>query len=59
MTGMYRQPYLWIILAGVYPAIGFTLWQLWKNPSVTRMRLASRVLKADMLVGLLAIYAGN
>lgn len=59
LTGMYRQPYLWIILAGVYPAIGFTLWQLWKNPSVTRMRLASRVLKVDMLVGLLAIYAGN
>ncbi|MDZ7269799.1 MAG: geranylgeranylglycerol-phosphate geranylgeranyltransferase [candidate division KSB1 bacterium] len=59
LTGMYRPPYLWIILAGVYPAIAFALWQLWQNPDVRRMRLTSRVLKADMLVGLLAIYAGT
>ncbi len=58
-AGIYHPPYLWIILLGVYPAIGFALFQLWRNPDATGMRRASRLLKADMLVGLLAIYAGS
>ncbi|MCL4704302.1 geranylgeranylglycerol-phosphate geranylgeranyltransferase [bacterium] len=58
VLGVYHAPYLWLILLGVYPVIGFAMFQLWKNPDAARMRLTSGLLKADMLVGLLAIYAG-
>lgn len=57
--GYYQQPYLWIILAGVYPALGFATWQVWRNPETRQMRFTSNLLKLDMLVGLLAIWLGS
>ncbi len=58
VLGLYHQPYLWIILLGVYPALVFATWQVWRNPSAKQMRLTSNLLKADMLLGLAAIWLG-
>jgi len=58
-SGFYQQPYLWIILLGVYPVLIFAMWQVWRNPQVQPMRLTSNLLKADMLIGLLAIWLGS
>ncbi len=59
VRGLYRQPYLWIILLGVYPVLLFAAWQVWRHPEVKQMRLTSNVLKADMLVGVWAIWLGS
>jgi len=56
---VYNQTYLAIILAGVYPVVFYSLWKMWKDPSVASMRRLSAILKADMLVGLAAIYFGR
>jgi len=57
--GIYGPAYLWIILPGVHPVLIITIYWLWKNPTPPRMRQLSAVLKADMLVGLAAIYWGK
>jgi geranylgeranylglycerol-phosphate geranylgeranyltransferase len=57
--GLYGVVYWWIILLGVYPVLILALGVLWKNPAPARMRQISAALKADMLVGLAAIYFGR
>ncbi len=57
--GYYREPYLWCVLAGVYPVLGYALCTVWRKPEVRHMRRTSQVLKAGMLVGLLAIFLGS
>ena len=57
--GHYHQPYLWCILAGIYPVLAYALFNVWCRPDVSHMRRTSHILKADMLVGLLAIFAGS
>ncbi|NUO84075.1 geranylgeranylglycerol-phosphate geranylgeranyltransferase [candidate division KSB1 bacterium] len=59
VRGVYQQPYLWIVLLGVYPAILFATWQVWRHPEVRPMRAVSNLLKADMLIGVLAIWLGS
>jgi len=56
---VYGRTYLAVILAGVYPVVFYVLRQMWKDPSVASMRRLSAILKADMLVGLAAIYFGR
>ncbi len=56
---VYNQTYLVIILAGVYPIVLYVLFRIWKDPSIASMRRLSIILKADMLVGLAAIYFGR
>lgn len=56
---VYSRTYLVIILAGVYPVVFYVLHQMWKDPSIASMRRLSAILKADMLVGLAAIYFGQ
>jgi 4-hydroxybenzoate polyprenyltransferase len=56
---LYNDTYLFIILAGVFPVVLYTLRQMWKDPSIECMRRLSAILKADMLVGLAAIYFGR
>ena len=55
----YDHTYLFIIVGGVYPVVIYVLHQLWKDPSVASMRRLSAILKADMLVGLAAIFLGR
>jgi geranylgeranylglycerol-phosphate geranylgeranyltransferase len=57
--GLYGVAYWWIIVLGVYPVLILALGVLWKNPAPARMRQISAALKADMLVGLAAIYFGR
>jgi len=57
--GLYGAAYWWIILLGVYPVLILALGVLWKNPAPARMRQISAALKADMVVGLAAIYFGR
>jgi len=57
--GLYGVAYWWIILLGVYPVLILALGVLWKNPAPARMRQISAALKADMVVGLAAIYFGR
>ncbi len=56
---LYSQTYFWIILLGVDPVVIFAIYELWKNPAPTRLRQISVALKADMLIGLAAIYFGR
>ncbi len=57
--GEYNRTYLLIILGGVYPVLLHALYRLWKDPSAGSMRRVSAMLKADMLVGLAAIFWGR
>ncbi|MGH7497109.1 MAG: geranylgeranylglycerol-phosphate geranylgeranyltransferase [bacterium] len=57
--GFYHQPYLWCVLAGIYPVLVYALFNVWRRPDMDHMRRTSHILKADMLVGLLAIFVGS
>ena len=57
--GIYSKTYLWIVLLGVDPVLLAVLYFLWTQPVPQRMRQMSAALKADMLVGLAAIYFGR
>ncbi len=54
----YGMKYWIVVLIGVYPVLIYTLISMWKNHSPANLGLISTILKADMLVGLLAIYLG-
>ncbi len=56
---LYNLNYFWIILFGVDPIVLFAIYTLWKNPTPPRLRQISVALKADMLLGLAAIYFGQ
>jgi geranylgeranylglycerol-phosphate geranylgeranyltransferase len=57
--GIYGATYLWIVVAGVDLVLVASIYVLWKNPAPPRMRQLSAVLKADMFLGLAAIYFGR
>ncbi|MGH7601245.1 MAG: geranylgeranylglycerol-phosphate geranylgeranyltransferase [bacterium] len=57
--GIYNTTYLCIVIGGVDLALVAAIYVLWKNPAPPRMRQISAALKADMLVGLAAIYFGR
>ncbi len=57
--GIYNTTYLWIVIGGVDLVLVAAIYVLWKNPDPRRLRQISAVLKADMLVGLAAIYFGR
>jgi geranylgeranylglycerol-phosphate geranylgeranyltransferase len=54
----YRIGYLAVVIVGVYPVLIYTLISMWKNRTPGNLGMLSTLLKADMLVGLLAIYLG-
>jgi 4-hydroxybenzoate polyprenyltransferase len=54
--GWYGITYFIIVLAGVYPIIFYAMISILKNTSSAHLGFLSNVLKADMVVGLLAIY---
>ena len=55
---IYGHIYLLIILFGVYPVVIYVLYNSWKYPEPVKLGYLSNLLKADMLIGLLAIYFG-
>ncbi len=58
MIQWYNINYLLVIILGILPVLGFTIISIWKDQSPDNLGRISTLLKADMPVGLLAIYVG-
>ena len=58
ILNIYGVIYIFIILTGIYPVIMIVLYKCWRSPDPETLGKMSNLLKADMLVGLLAIYFG-
>lgn len=56
---IYGEGYFWTVLLGVDLVIALTLAVMWSNPEPNMLRRVSAVLKADIFVGLLALYLGQ
>jgi geranylgeranylglycerol-phosphate geranylgeranyltransferase len=54
----YSIKYLVVVLIGILPVIFFVVISMWNNPSQKNLGFLSNLLKADMLVGLCALYVG-
>jgi geranylgeranylglycerol-phosphate geranylgeranyltransferase len=59
LFNMYSSSYLWTVLVGVDTVLAYVVWSMWKDGSSRNLARLSRILKADMLVGLLAIVLGR
>jgi geranylgeranylglycerol-phosphate geranylgeranyltransferase len=55
---IYGNVYLFIIIIGIYPVLGYIIIRLKNDLDNERLGKMSMLLKIDMLVGLLAIYFG-
>jgi len=55
---IYSWKYFVVICVGIYPVLLYVLLQSFKNPDPERIGFLSNLLKADMIIGLLAIYLG-
>jgi len=55
---IYSGIYFLIICVGIYPILIYVLHSFFKNPKPERIGFLSNLLKADMIIGLLAIYLG-
>jgi len=51
--------YLILVILGVDLVIVYVVWSMWHNPSPSNLHRLSNLLKADMLLGLAAIYVGK
>ena len=59
LFNVYSSSYLWTVLFGVDTVLAYVVWSMWKDGSSRNLARLSRILKADMLVGLLAIVLGR
>ncbi len=55
---IYGEAYLWLVLFGVDAVILIAVVLMWLRPTPLWLNRVSLLLKADMLVGLVAIYVG-
>lgn len=55
---IYGIIYLLVIIFGIYPVLAFVVYRSWKYPNPHNLGVMSNILKANMLVGLMAIYFG-
>ncbi|MFQ5583203.1 MAG: geranylgeranylglycerol-phosphate geranylgeranyltransferase [Calditrichia bacterium] len=55
-TGWYGATYFLIVFFGIYPVIIYTLVSILYNTTPKHLGFVSNLLKADMLIGLLAVY---
>ncbi len=58
-SGYYTDTFLWIVVAGVYPVLVAGVVVMWKRPTQTSLHRLNNVLKADIVVGIGAIYFGS
>jgi geranylgeranylglycerol-phosphate geranylgeranyltransferase len=58
MLKWYQMAYLGTVLLGVYPVLLYVVISMWRDRSSRNLGFLSNLLKADMLVGLLAIFLG-
>ncbi len=54
----YNISYLMTAVIGIYPVLIYAIISMWKRPTPHNLGIISKVLKMDMLVGLLALYLG-
>ena len=54
----YNINYLMTAVIGIYPVLIYSIISMWKRPTPHNLGIISKVLKMDMLVGLLALYLG-
>ncbi len=59
LFGIYGKGYLWTVLIGVDLVLVLTLAWVWYRPFGPNLSKVSVILKADMFVGLAAIYLGT
>ncbi len=59
IAGIYGVWYLLIVLIGVNTVLLYTTIQLWRKATRTSFAQLSTILKADMMIGLFAIFAGR
>ena len=59
LFNVYSSSYLWTVLFGVDTVLAYVVWSMWHDGSPKNLARLSRILKADMLVGLLAIVLGR
>ncbi|MFQ5863964.1 MAG: geranylgeranylglycerol-phosphate geranylgeranyltransferase [bacterium] len=59
LFGIYGKGYFWIVLIGVDLVLILTLVLIWSRPVGYNLARISMILKADMFVGLTAIYVGT
>lgn len=55
---VYGKGYFWTVLLGVDLIIVLTLAAMWRRPEPKMLRRVSAILKADIFVGLFALYLG-
>lgn len=51
--------YLLLVILGVDLVIAYVIWSMWHNPTSSNLHRLSNILKADMVLGLVAIYLGR
>ncbi|MEE9118324.1 MAG: UbiA family prenyltransferase, partial [Calditrichia bacterium] len=56
ILGIYSIRYFMIICFGIYPVLLFVLYRSRKDSDPANLGFLSNLLKADMIIGLLAIY---
>lgn len=54
----YNINYLITAIIGIYPVLIYTIVSMWILPTPHNLGLISKVLKVDMIIGLLALYLG-
>lgn len=59
LLGLYRWPYLVVVVLGVDGVVAYAIGSLWKDRSPRNLVRLSGLLKADMLIGLMAIVVGR
>jgi len=59
LARIYGILYLFIVLLGVDTVIIYVVFSMWKNPAPKNLGRLSTLLKIDMIMGLVAIYAGR
>ena len=59
LVGVYDTDYFWTVVLGVDTVLAYVVWAFWKSTEPSHLARLSNLLKADMLVGLLAIYLGR
>ncbi|RMI00779.1 MAG: geranylgeranylglycerol-phosphate geranylgeranyltransferase [Calditrichaeota bacterium] len=56
LTGGYGTTYFIVVVTGIYPVIGYVLFSLLRRTDPDHLNFLSNLLKADMLIGLIALY---
>ena len=51
--------YLLIVIPGVDLVLVYVIWSMWRDPLSPNLHRLNNLLKADMLLGLAAIYLGR